>query len=335
MLKNVVIFGGTGGVGAYTVLRLIKHGYHVIVVGHRVNDGGFFEDMGADYFSVDITNNASFNVLPKDNIFAIIHLAGMLPARMNGYMPQLYLDCNITGTLNVLQYAVSVRVERFIYSQSFSDVSYLQGSTIPIPAESESKFPLNNDHSIYSISKTAGMLLTEHFSSKYGFRQFSLRFPNIYLYHPNPTYFVDGKIRVQGLRNIIKQIKNGEDVELWGNPERVRDMVYVKDCCQIIECCLSASASGGTYNVGTGIGTTRRIQIQDLIECFSPKSGKKSSIIFRADMPDSPQYIMDVEKTIVELGYNVEYNHVAMVNDYKKEMELNRFERIWGKSVDF
>lgn len=330
-MKKVIVFGATGGVGAYTTTKLIADEYDVIAVGHRPNDNDFFEELGAIYCSVDISDKNTFNVLPDSDVYAIIHLAGMLPARMEGYNPQIYIDMNVTGTLNVLEYAVKCSAKRFVYANSWSDLAYLADIQTIIPSDGNGKFPINNDHSVYSIMKNAGAHLCEHYAEKYGFRQYTLRFPNIYLFHPGNTYFVDGKIRTKGLNNIIGQIKRGEDIELWGNPERVRDMVYVKDCVQIIERCLDSGSIGGTFNVGTGIGTTRLDQIKGLIDVFTPENGIKSKIIINKDKPDSPQYIMDITKTKWQLGYEPQYDYISFLMDYKEEMERNRFEKIWGR----
>ena len=332
--KNVVVFGATGAIGVYASLHLAKSGYNVIAVGNRKSDNGFFKENKIDYYSLDITKYENFSILPIENIYAIVHLAGYLPARMEGYNPQFYVDANVTGTLNILQYAVIVKIEKFVYSQSISDVDYLCGSIRPIIADSISQFPLNNDHSVYSITKNAASNLITHFSIKYKFRYYILRFPNIYLYHPNPTYYINGIKRWQGARLIIQQAINGEDIELWGNPKRVRDMVYVKDCIQIIEKSLSVDSNGGIFNVGTGVGTSREEQIQGIIQVFSSPLNP-SKIIYRPDKPDSPQYIFDVSKTIKELGYRPKYDYITYLKDFKKEMGNNRFEKIWGKESDY
>lgn len=331
--ETVVIFGATGAVGAYTALHLIKNGYKVVAVGKRANDNGFFQDLGCEYISLDIRNKNKFYILPNAGIRAIIDLAGKLPANMKGYVPQEYIDINITGTLNILEYAVKVNAKIFVYSTSFSDVSHLWNQIEPIGADVPISFPVNNDHSIYSITKNTGADFVRHYSNKYNFKHFILRFPNIYLYHPNTYYYINGKLQRKGLFNIIDQASNGEDIELWGSPQVVRDMIYVKDCCQIVEKCICSNYSG-TYNVGTGVGTSREDQIKGVIEVFS-KNNQKSKIVYRTDKPDSPQYIMDISKTIKELGYLPEYDYIKSLIDLKKEMEINRFEKLWGKPEDY
>ena len=328
--KRIVIFGATGGIGVYAATHLIERGYAVEAIGHRTEDNNFYEELGANYYSVDISSKDTFEVLPKENVYAVIHLAGMLPARMKGYNPQQYIDMNVTGTLNVLDYAVSCGIKRFVYANSWSDLAYLADEQTIIPNDGVQRFPLNNDHSVYSIMKNAGAFMCEHYAARFGFLQFTLRFPNIYMYNPRNTYYVDGQIRYTGLGNIINQIIKGEDVELWGDPNRVRDMVYVKDCVQIIEKCLVADSKGGTFNVGTGIGTTRYEQIQGLIDVFASPEIKKPKIIINREKPDSPQYIMDITKTKWQLGYEPQYDYLTFLQDYKQEMESNRFEKILG-----
>ena len=68
----------------------------------------------------------------------------------------------------------------------------------------------------------------------YDLRNFIFRLPTIYLYSPVDTYYVDGKKRKMGYRLLIDKARAGEPIEVWGDPERVKDMVYVKDFCQML-----------------------------------------------------------------------------------------------------
>lgn len=334
MNKQIIVFGATGKVGCYSALHLKEQGYDVIAVGRRSSDNGFFANHGIKYVSVDMMDMAAYNVLPQENVYGIVHMAAILPATMEGYNPRTYVESNIYGTLNVLDYAVKVGCQRFVYPKSWSDITYLTGTLKPIPADAPVKFPLDNDHTMYAITKNAACDMIAHYSAKYGFQYYILRFPNIFCYHPNPTYFVDGVKRWTGQRAIIEQAKRGEDIELWGNPEAARDVFYVKDCVQIIEKCFSANGANGTYNVGTGWAVTRQDQIQGLIDVFGRKE-KPSRIVVRADKPDSPIYMLDISKTQSELGFEPKYDYLTYLKDLKREMENNRFEKLWGKESDY
>lgn len=329
-MKKVVIFGATGTVGTYFCDSFCQNReYQIIAVGHRPSDNGFFKNLNVEYFSVDITKKRDFEMLPKD-VYAIINLAGCLPARMEGYNPQSYIDINITGALNILEYAEKVKVNRFIYSQSISDVIHLCGSKEPIPADAVTKFPLNNDHSVYSISKNTAVDLLKHYAEKNNFKYYILRFPNIYLYHPNPYYYVDGKKKWQNYRLMIDKAMKGETLEIWGNPTIVRDIVYVKDCVQIIEKCIMVeNAESGTYNVGTGVGVSMEDQVKGIVKVFSPKNNP-SKIVYKPEKTDSIQYVFDIAKNIEQFNYHPQYSYIEYLEDMKKEMKLNRFALLWG-----
>ena len=333
-MKKVLVFGATGTVGAYTALYLKEKGYEVIASGSRKDDNGFFATQGMRYISVDVRVPADFEKLPQSGLDAIVNLSGMLPARMKGYHPQAYIDINLTGSLNILEYAVKVKAPRVVFTQSISDVAHLCGSPEPIPSDAASEFPLDNDHSVYSITKTAACNLLKHYSARFGFRHFILRFPNIYLYHPDPYYYVDGEKRMQGYRLLIRKAIKGEPLAIWGNPACVRDIVYVKDCCQIVWRCLEADAPSGTYNVGTGVGTSLEAQIRGIVEVFSPKD-HPSAISYDREKPDAPEYIFDVSKTRELLGYEPRYGYKDYLLDFKKEMQAQRFALLWGKEEDF
>lgn len=332
-MDKIVIFGATGSVGAYLCLYLRKLGYEVIAVGGRKSDNGFFSKYGISYFCVDIRNQKDFDGLPLNGIFAVINLAGILPARMEGYYPQKYIDINITGALNVLLYCEKAKVEKVIYSQSISDVARLCGTSSPISSDAPTSFPLNNDHSVYSITKNAAVSLLEHYAAKCGYNYYILRFPNIYLYHPNPYYFYNGEQRWQGYRLMIHMALHNKPIQIWGDPHKVRDIVYVKDCCQIIERCIAVkNAESGTYNVGTGVGTTMEEQVRGIVETFSTKS-IDSMVLYAPNMPSSNEYIFDITKTKNNLGYIPKYQYLDYLRDFKEEMLEQRFKSLWGDDL--
>ena len=132
---------------------------------------------------------------------------------------------------------------------------------------------------------------------------------------------------------MIHKAIHGEPISIWGDPQKVRDIVYVKDCCQIIERCISVNtAPSGTYNVGTGKGTSMEDQIRGIVDVFSPKENL-SEISYDTTKPDSSEYIFDMSKVIKNLGYVSKYDYYAYLEDFKKEMLLQRFEKLWGRDL--
>lgn len=331
-MKKIIIFGATGGIGAYTALHLSQAGcYDIVAVGHRKSDNGFFAQYGIEYKSVDIAEYSTFETLPKQDVFAVINFAGVLPAKK--YNPRLFISSFTLGQLNVLEYMKEVGCKKIISAQTPADLWYLQNTTTPMSADAQRSFPPSTDHSIYTIAKNAAIDITEYYHNTYGFSRFILRFFNVYLYHPNPYYYVDGIKHYISFRLIMDKAERGEDIEVWGDPNRSKEMLYVKDLAQLVEQCLESPLEGGIYNVGSQRQITLEEQIDGIIEVFTKES--KSKKIFRPDKPNTLLNHLDISKTVKDLGYKPRFTYIDWLKDFKQEMEANRFELIWGKRYDY
>lgn len=320
-MKKIIVFGASGDTGRYFIEyfndNYRKSEYEIIATGTRKTQ--YFEKIGVKYYQVDITKKEEFQKLPKD-VYAVVDLAGAMPARMKGYEPQKYIDVNITGTLNILNYCKENKADRILFAQSFGDIKDYSEKQIVLHPDMERKFSFTTDHTIYVMTKNFAVDMIENYHEMYGLKRFIFRLPTIYLWSPIDNYFVDGEIRKIGYRILIDKAIAGETIEIWGDKTRKKDMVYVKDFCQMLFEALFVEQSEGYYNVGTGIGTSLDEQIRGMVEVFG-KEGHRSKIIERPDMPNAPQYIMDITAAVNELGYKPKYDYISMLKDFKEEME--------------
>ena len=331
-MKRVIVFGATGNLGANISIYLHNIGYEVIAVGHRKNDNGFFADHGIKYYSVDIEKESDFKILPVDNIYAVLHFAGVLPAVMEGFSATPYIQSIIQGTLNVLEYTRTVGADRIIFPQTLYDIRHLFGSKIPIPADSQRQVP-EGDHWMYVIAKNAACDMIEHYYNNFGIKRFIFRLSRIYLYHPNPYTFTDGKKVLVSDRALIYKAIKGEPIEVWGDPYRVLETISIYDFLRIIEKALVAVVDGGIYNVGSG-GTTLEERVRGIVDVFSPKNNK-SEISYCPEKPNGTQFVLDITKTKLELGYEPKFSWYDYLVKFKKEMEIQPFAKLWGREEDY
>lgn len=331
-MKRVIVFGATGNLGANISIYLHNIGYEVIAVGHRKNDNGFFADHGMKYYSVDIEKESDFKILPVDNIYAVLHFAGMLPAVMEGFSATPYIQSIIQGTLNVLEYTRTVGADRIIFPQTLFDIRHLFGSKTPIPADSQRQVP-EGDHWMYVIAKNAACDMIEHYYNNFGIKRFIFRLSRIYLYHPNPYTFTDGKKVLVSDRALIYKAIKGEPIEVWGDPYRVLETISIYDFLRIIEKALVAIVDGGIYNVGSG-GTTLEERVRGIVDVFSPKNNK-SEISYCPEKPNGTQFVLDITKTKLELGYEPKFSWYDYLVKFKKEMEIQPFAKLWGREEDY
>lgn len=319
-MKKIVVFGASGDTGAYFIKYFLENNqkdYEIVAVGTRRTD--YFNKLGVQYYQVDITKKEEFKKLPED-VYAVVDLAGAMPARMRGYNPQHYIDVNITGNLNILEYCREKRVDRILFAQSFGDIKDYGETELVLKADMPRKFSFSTDHTIYVMTKNFMVDMMENYYEMYGLKKFVFRLPTIYLYSPIDHYYVDGVSRKIGYRLLIDRAITGEPIEVWGDSSRVKDMVYVKDFCQMLFKALFVNRECGYYNVGTGIGTSLLDQIKGIIDVFSPE-GCKSNLVMCPDKPNAPQYIMDIAPAREELGYEPQYDYISMLKDIKSEME--------------
>ena len=110
MSKNVVIIGGTSGIGLDTALYLKSRGYSVLV-GSRNN---IKENAAVDYLKIDVTDELSighfFNSIPFKSIDSIIYSAGItMPQKsIQNFDKNEYMkvhDVNLLGAILTLKYA--------------------------------------------------------------------------------------------------------------------------------------------------------------------------------------------------------------------------------------
>ena len=326
MRKKIVIFGATGNTGAYLVEHCVENldskEFEIVAVGRK--NTNFFSKYGIKYYSVDITDKSQFDKLPQENLYAVVHLAAVLPAYMEGYKPEEYIETNVVGTFNVLEYCRKTKADRILYPQSEGDLSGYWGKELLIKPDFPRNFNFKGDHALYVITKNTSVDMIEHYHQTYGLKRFIFRCPTIYAYTPNQYFYVDGVRKVLAYRHLMNQAMAGDQVEMWGDPAKAKDVVYVRDFCQMLYKAILVERESGFYNVGTGTAVTLKEQIEGIIEVFSPEN-KKSEIILLPDKPNSREFIMDIENARIELEYEPQYYYLDYLKDFKKEMELNRF----------
>lgn len=317
-MKKILIIGATGSTGLYLTNHLNETGCKIIATGYNKRNLDPYNEKGIEYISMDISRKEDYAKLPTD-VDCVVLLAGIMPARMKGYDPIKYININTIGTLNTLEFCRINKIPKIIFAQSHSDV-FGHWNTGEYIKDNENRI-LNykGDHAVYIISKCAAIDLIEHYHQEYGLQSVIFRLPTIYCYWPDDTMYVNGIKRTMAYLTFIEKAIKGEPIEIWGDPNISKDIVYVKDFIQLVEKAINSKTAQGVYNVGTGIPTTLEEQIKGVIEVFSDPANK-SKVVYRPDKPSQTSYLYDVSKAKVELQYNVKYPYLEMLKDIKLEM---------------
>lgn len=321
-MKKILIFGANGAIGRYLVDYFFERRYenNIQLITADIEECDFLKER-SEFIKTDIGNSSQVNRLPKD-LYAVIDLATTMPARMIGFNPKLYLDTNIGGTFNVLEFCKNNKINRLLFAQTFGDILKHAESDIILKNSMTPDLDYSDNKSIYITTMNTCVELIKCYNAMFNLRTFIFRLPTIYSWNSKP-YCEDGKEVKKAWRQLIDQAIAGETIHVWGDPSRKKDMVYVKDLCQMFYKACFVDRNFGFYNVGTGVGISLIDQIKGMIEVFG--ENKKSEILYSPEKPNAPQYIMDISEAINELDYKPMYNYIDMLKDMKKEKELNRF----------
>ena len=261
-----------------------------------MNKTTFFEKyFHISYISMNIVEKNDFFKLPRESVYAVVDLAGYMPARSDGDYIDKMLNVNLMGTVNILNYCVEVKADRILFAQSFGDILPHASNYPTLTVNMPRTFSYNSDHTVYLIAKCAAVDLIEYYHQHYGLKKFIFRLPTIYLYAKERYFYRDGKRSTLWYRVLIDKAIAGEDMEIWGDPTKVKDMVYVKDFAQLLFLGIKVDRNEGFYNVGTGVGTSLEDQIKIMANILGgEKKSKISSGLpkkyFLASLQASPIY---------------------------------------------
>lgn len=331
--ETVLVLGATGNLGAYSALALKQAGFNVIAAGKRISDNGFFAQHGISYYSVDLTVEHSLDVLLDKGISIVADFAGELPSRC-AYNPQALVRTIPEATLNVLEFMRVAGAKKIIFPTTPYDLFQYHESGVPIDPDAPRAFPPTGDHSIYAIVKNAAVDLIENYHNEYGISRFILRFFTIYQYHPNAYHYANGKLRMMPYRMLMDRASKGEPISIYGNPKRVKEIVYIKDFTQVVVNAACSYLDGGFYNIGSPHRVSLDEMIRGIVDVFSPED-HKSQISYDPSKPDTLQSMLDWTKTHNELGYVPQYDYIRLLEDFKEEMRAEPMAGLWGSRGDY
>lgn len=334
MIKKILILGATGHLGAYSALHLKGQGYDVVAVGHRSSDNGFFATKGIKYIGdFSLEKQDSYEKLPND-IDAVVHLAGTMPAHADAN-PMPYIQSIIVGMVNLCEWLKnSTNCKRVIFNTTPSDVCAYFGTDKPVSDDTPRSFPKDGgDHAIYAIAKNAAVDILESYKYLCGISSCVFRHLTIYGYQPNPFYSLNGVKRMLPWRFIMKRAMEHESVEIWGDPNRKKELLYIKDFTKAIECALMSDAEG-IFNLSGDKPYTLEEQIDGIIDVFS-STNNKSIKIYLPNKPNTPQNLLDSTKARTLLNWEPKYSWYLALKDMKREMEEEPLSKLWGNKSDF
>lgn len=292
---NLLVTGGAGFIGSHLVERLLAGGHRVAVLDD-FND--FYPPERKDENLSEVRSRIALHrtglndrsaierIVGAGGFDAIVHLAARAGVRPSILQPQLYVDTNITGTLNLLEAARLAKVPRFVFGSSSSVYGLCR--TIPFRED----VPLQETISPYAATKLAGEQLCSNYAHLYNLRTVCLRFFTVYGPRQRPDL---------AIHHFTERISAGRPIRQFGDGSTRRDYTYVDD---IVSGIVGALGYEGAIFDVFNLGGSETTSLSTLIRHLEELVGRAAVIERLPEQPgDLPVTYADISKAHAAFGY--------------------------------
>jgi len=256
---KILVTGGAGFIGSHVVDAYLAAGHEVIVVDNLST--GKTENLNpkAKFYEMDILNDSLQQLMQNEKIEVVNHHAAQIKVKASLEDPYFDVKVNVLGSVLLLDLCRRAGVRKFIYASS-GGAQYGEAESGPFP-ETHPARPF----SVYGASKYSVELYADVFSQAFGLESVVLRYANVY--GPRQDAIGEGGVVAIFTHGMLR----GSDFQIYGDGYNERDYVYVKDVAKANLLALEYP-SNGTFNIGTGVGTTTN----DLFKGVAQATGYKT-----------------------------------------------------------
>lgn len=271
---RILLTGVAGFIGFHTAKCLLGRGDEVIGV-----------DNLSDYYDVNLKKarlaiieshknfcflradicdyNAIKNVFTQNQFDVVIHLAAQAGVRYSIENPNLYVQSNLVGFLNILECCRYSTISRLVYASSSS--VYGANTRLPFSVGDSTDHPI----SFYGATKKANEVMAHSYSYLYKIPTTGLRFFTVYGPWGRPD---------MALFKFTKAILEGREIDVYNNGKMQRDFTYIDDVTKCVLGILDKTPfeSYKIYN----IGNNNPVELMDFIRSLENVLGRKAELNF-------------------------------------------------------
>ena len=308
-MKKILITGVAGFIGYHLADKLLSKNYQIIGIDNlndyydpilkqdRLNNLKKFSNF--EFHKIDfIQNNELTSIFNNNQLNQAIHLGAQAGVRYSITNPQVYVDTNITGFLNILENCNNYNVENIIYASSSS----IYGDNKDFPFSENDK--TEKQISMYGVSKKTNELMAHTYSNLYGLKTIGLRFFTVYGPWGRPD---------MALYIFTKAIIENKNIDLFNKGSHTRSFTYISDIVEPIYRLIKINENNQkilSNNDIFNIGGTEQVKLLRFIDIIEDYLGKKAKIKLK------PMQQGDIQDT------NADITKLEKITDYKPQVDI-------------
>ena len=320
-MANYLVTGAAGFIGARTSELLIRDGHTVVGLDNlneaydpRIKEYRLrrLQAMpGFAFHKMDISDKSVITHFEHQQFEGVINLAARAGVRASVKDPWVYVDSNMTGTLNMLELCRVTDTKKFLVASTSS--IYGENPPYPTPETASSSEPLQP----YAASKKGAEAMAHAYHHLYGIDVSVVRFFTVYgpMGRPDLAIF-----------RFVQWISEGRPVRVNGNGEQSRGFTYIDDIAQ--GTILAMKPVGHEI---INLGGHEVITINNLIKLIEDILGKKAIVEYGPpDLADMRSNWADVTKAGELLGWEPQFN---LRSGIERLVEWYNAEREWASQI--
>jgi nucleoside-diphosphate-sugar epimerase len=311
---TVAVSGGAGYVGALVVDELLESGREVRVLDvmlHGQEDvAAALESRGAQMIRGDVRDPAARR-RALEGAEAVVHLGAIVGDPACARDPELSQAVNVEASGALVEDALRLGVERFVFASTCSNYGRMADPTVPIDETGELR-PI----SLYAQQKVGIERLLLESAGANGLSPTCLRFATV--------YGVGRRMRFDlTVNEFTRDLWAGRRLEVFG--ERFwRPYVHVADAARAVRTVLERdpdSVAGEVYNAGHSDENYRKL---DLVELITGRLGRGEVEYVHRD-EDPRDYKVSFEKIRDRLGFEPRNRVADGIDEIVGALEERRF----------
>jgi UDP-glucuronate 4-epimerase len=324
-MAHYLVSGAAGFIAASVINQLLDSGHTVVGIDNlnHAYDVRMKEyrlkrlqsRAGFTFYQSDISDTAA--VLSQPEIYqqayeSVINLAARAGVRQSLEDPWVYVDTNMTGTLNLLEVCRHQGIPKFILASTSS--LYGADAPLPTPETADSDHPMQP----YAASKKGAEVMSYVYHVLYGIDVSVVRYFTVY----GPAGRPD-----MSMFRFTQWISEGHKLRLNGDGEQSRGFTYVED---IARGTIQALKPLG-YEI-INLGGHETIKINELIHSLEELIGRKASIErYPANPAEMQASWANVQKAKQLLGWEPQ---VGLKEGIANLVNWYNAERDWASLID-
>ena len=291
-MKNILITGGAGYIGSHVIEKLIKRKKRVFIVDNLVTGYKKLINKKAKFYKLNILKTKKLrNIILKNKINSVIHLAASLSIGIGEKFPKRYFKNNVIGTQSLLNACKLTGVKNFIFS---STAAVYKDGLYKVTEKSKIK-----PKSVYGKTKLKAENIIIKNCKKYKINYGILRYFNVVGASPSGNIGLINKGDHLFKNLSIEILKKKPIFKVYGQnyktPDKttIRDYVHISDLAEIhikVLDKISLIKKSVILNCGYGKG----ISVMKVAKEFKTQSKNKVNILIQ------DRRAGDMEKTVAE-----------------------------------